>query len=365
MQTRSTLTTLLLLFVLACTSLVTNAKAPDPRAVIGGLGKIVNPKGIQENFKLNIGGVEQWVYTRGQDIDNPVILFIHGGPASPLAPVMWTYQRPIEEYFTVVNYDQRASGKSFLETDPAVVGKTLTIDRYVQDAIEIATQIRDRYKKHKIVLAAHSWGTIIAMKAALQRPDLFYAYVGMGQAINVRDNERISFEYGLEQARKEHNEKAVKQLESIAPYPGDKPITRERIIIARDWPQYYGGLTAFRHDFDFFFDAPALSPEYDDAAVAAIDKGNMLTLGRVLDEFLNVDFKPVTHFPIPVIMFMGRHDYTTPSEPTQAWLDRVDAPYKKGVWFENSAHMIPMEEPGKVLVSLLEYVRPLAVNTGK
>ncbi|WP_202801442.1 hypothetical protein [Idiomarina xiamenensis] len=59
---------------------------------------------------------------------------------------------------------------------------------------------------------------------------------------------------------------------------------------------------------------------------------------------------------------MGRHDYTTPSEPTAAWLKAVDAPYKKGVWFEHSAHMIPWEEPGKTLVSLLQYVRPLATK---
>ena len=51
-------------------------------------------------------------------------------------------------------------------------------------------------------------------------------------------------------------------------------------------------------------------------------------------------------------MFMGRHDYTTPSQPTADWLDAVRAPYKLGVWFENSAHMIPFEEPGKMLVSL-------------
>src|SRR3546814_8971145 len=84
------------------------------------------------------------------------------------------------------------------------------------------------------------------MGAALERPDLFHAYVGIGQVINVRDNERISFEYGLAQARGHGNAKAVAELESIAPYPGDQPITRERIIIARKWPQFYGGMTAYR-----------------------------------------------------------------------------------------------------------------------
>jgi pimeloyl-ACP methyl ester carboxylesterase len=73
-----------------------------------------------------------------------------------------------------------------------------------------------------------------------------------------------------------------------------------------------------------------------------------------------VDFTGVKTFPIPVIMFMGRHDYTTPSAPTAAWLQAVHSPYKRGVWFENSAHMIPWEEPGKTLLSLVTYVKPLA-----
>src|SRR3546814_5609637 len=94
--------------------------------------------------------------------------------------------------------------------------------------------------------------------------------------------------------------------------------------------------------------------------VRAIDQGSVFTLWRVLPEFLEVDFTGVTSFPIPVVMFMGRHDYTTPSEPTAAWIAQVEAPCKAGVWFEHSAHMVPWEEPGKTLVSLLETVQPLA-----
>jgi pimeloyl-ACP methyl ester carboxylesterase len=334
------------------------------REVVRDLGRIVAPDGIQETFKLRAGGVDQWVSARGQDRDNPVILFVHGGPASPVMPTMWEFQRPIEEYFTVVNYDQRGAGKTFREADPDAISDSIHIDRYVDDAIAIAEQVRKRYHKDKLVLMAHSWGTVVAMNAALRRPDLFYAYVGIGQVINTRDNEKLSFDYGLEQARAHGNKEAIAELESIAPYPGDRPITRERIIIARKWPQFYGGMSAFRETSTYYFDAPLLSPEYDCNDARAIDEGNVFTLGRILPEFLAVDFKGVRDFPIPVVMFMGRHDYTTPSAPTAAWLERVRAPYKQGVWFEHSAHMIPWEEPGKTLVSLLRYVRPLATGEG-
>ena len=336
------------------------AKARD---VVRDLQRIVAPTGIQETYKARIGGIDQWINVRGQDRDNPVILFVHGGPASPLMPTIWEFQRPIEEYFTVVNYDQRGAGKTFLANDPDAVADTLHIDRYIDDAIGIAEHVRERYGKDKVILMAHSWGTVVGMGAALKRPDLFHAYVGIGQVINVRDNERISFDYGLAQAREHENAEAIAELESIAPYPGDQPITRERIIIARKWPQFYGGMTAHRDgSAKYFFGAPLLSPEYDTADRKAIDGGNVFTLGRILPEFLEVDYKPVREFPIPVVMFMGRHDYTTPSQPTADWLARVDAPYKRGVWFERSAHMIPWEEPGKLLVSLLDTVRPLAVE---
>lgn len=330
------------------------------RAVVKDLGRILAPDGIQESYKTPIGGIDQWLYVRGQNSANPIILFVHGGPASPIMPTAWQFQRPIEEYFTVVNWDQRLAGKTFRETDPNSISDTVKIARYVDDAIEVAEHLRQRYRKDKLILMGHSWGTIIGMGAALKRPDLFHAYVGVGQNISTRENERISFEYALQQAKAHNNAEALKDLESVAPYPGDQPITRERIIVARKWPQYYGGLTAFRNSSSYFFDGPVLSPEYEHADARAINEGNLATLGRILPEFVQVDFSTVDRFPIPVVMFLGRHDYTTPTAPTVDWMKKVKAPYKQSVWFENSAHMIPWEEPGKMLVSLLTYVRPLA-----
>ncbi|AZA76634.1 alpha/beta hydrolase [Chryseobacterium sp. G0186] len=329
------------------------------REIIKDLDSIVGPNGIQERYKATVGGVQQWVYVRGQNKGNPVILFVHGGPASPIAPVMWMFQRPIEEYFTVVNYDQRASGKTYNANDTLALKNTININQYVDDAIQMAELIKKKYNKKKLILIGHSWGTIISMKAALKRPDLFYAYIGIGQIINTKDNERLSVDFAVKEATRLKNEVALKELASIAPYPGNTPITRPRIIIARKWPQYYGGLTAYRNNSRYFFQAPLLSPEYSYNDAEAIGKGSLFTLSKVLPEFLDTNFKNIKTFPIPVFMFMGRHDYTTPSEPTSQWLQNVKAPFKKGIWFENSAHLIPIEEPGKMLVTLLNDVQPV------
>lgn len=333
------------------------------RAVVEDLMRIPNPDGVQETYKTRIGGIDQWISIRGQDRANPVVLFVHGGPASPILPSQWQFQRPLEEYFTMVNYDQRGAGKTYREDHSDAVADTIRIQAYVDDLVAIAEHVRAKLGKDKLVLMAHSWGTIPAMRAALARPDLFHAYVGIGQVINVRDNERISIEYGLAQARKHGNAGAIGEIESIMPYPGDQPITRERIVAARKWPQHYGGMAAFRDETNlWFYGAARLSPDYDAQDRVALNAGSLFTLDRLLDEFVQVDFKPVHEFPIPVVMFMGRHDYTSPSQPTADWLERVNAPFKRGVWFERSAHMIPWEEPGKTLLSLLEHVRPLATD---
>jgi hypothetical protein len=46
-------------------------------------------------------------------------------------------------------------------------------------------------------------------------------------------------------------------------------------------------------------------------------------------------------------------------------LQNIKAPLKKGIWFENSAHLLPLEEPGKMLVTLLNEVKPLTNEKSK
>ena len=152
---------------------------------------IASPTGIDEASYVPIGGIEQWVTIRGQDRANPVILFVHGGPGDVTNP--WTFRifAPWEELFTVVQWDERGAGRTLAKSGPGIAS-TLTIDRMAHDGIELAEYLRQHLGKPKIIVVAHSFGSLLALRMVLQRPDLFYAYVGTGQVADETRNYAVA-----------------------------------------------------------------------------------------------------------------------------------------------------------------------------
>jgi proline iminopeptidase len=330
------------------------------RALVADLNRIVTPNGVQESFIATLGGARQYVSVRGADRANPIILFVHGGPASVELPLSWSFQRPWEDSFTVVQWDQRAAGKSFLLNDPAAMAPTLTPDRYRDDAIELIELLRHRYGKRKVFVLGHSWGSVVGLAVAIKRPDLLYAYVGMGQLIDFRRNEAISYATVLGQARQDDNAVAIKELEAIAPYPGTAALDVAKTGIERKWSVYYGGLAAGRRDSDFYLHLGRLSPEYGQADRKAWDDSSDFTMARLWPQLAAISFDAVRALDVPVFLILGRHDTTTPPEIASDWLRRLKAPSKAVIWFGDSAHLPMLEEPGRMIEVLNHRIRPLA-----
>jgi proline iminopeptidase len=344
------------------------AGAPDWRTpaqkILRDVRHIAQPQGIEETLPVRIGGIAQWISVRGRDRRNPILLFIHGGPASTEMPVSWLYQSGWEDYFTVVQWDQRGAGKTYVANDPAAVEPTITQERMVADGEEMVAWLRAHYAKRRIFVLGHSWGSIMGLEIARRHPDWLHAYIGMGQMIYGRDNERLGYEWAMKAARADHNAEAVKQLDAIAPYPrADGSVSVEQIIVQRTWVIHYGGLTWGRPDFDYAQDAAKLSPDYTRKELSPED-GIGQSLPRLLPAMMAWDVRNVTHLDCPVFIFAGRHDYETPSELAVDWLAALRAPRKGLVQFENSAHMMELEEPGKLLVHLVNDVRPIAEEAG-
>jgi proline iminopeptidase len=322
-------------------------------------------RGIDETRAIDVGGIKQWISVRGRDRRNPILLFVHGGPGSPMMPASWFFQTPWEDFFTVVQWDQRGAGKTAASNDRKVVSPTITVDRMTADGEEVVQYLRMTYGKEKIFLMGHSWGTFIGLNIAQRHPEWLHAYIGMGQAIYGVENERIGYEFALRAATADHNQAAVAALEKIAPYPdADGTIPIAKILVQRQWVIHYGGLTWGRSDFAYDENLARLSPNYTQQDVLALQQGDLSALNQLLGPPNVLDYRGVTALHCPVFILGGKYDYETVTEVARAWFDKLEAPKKGFFFFEHSAHMIPFEEPGKLLLHLVRDIRPVAEAAG-
>ncbi len=163
--------------------------------------KIRTPKGISSLEELTLGGEKQWIFIRGTDQKNPVLLFLHGGPGAPMLGISGSrkYDTEIVKHFTVVHWDQRGAGKS-LNSDIRV--DSITIDRFVEDCNELIDYLRNRFHTQKVFIVGHSWGTIIGIKTAYKYPEKIHAYVGVAQEINGYEQQKVSYDFIVEEAEK-------------------------------------------------------------------------------------------------------------------------------------------------------------------
>jgi pimeloyl-ACP methyl ester carboxylesterase len=329
--------------------------------VIASLQRLSTPEAVDITRVLPLGGVPQLVSIRGRNRNNPVLLFVHGGPGTPLMPTAWMWQRPVEEFFTVVHYDQRGAGRSFQLSDPGEVRATMRPAQYARDAVELVEWLRGELAVDRVVIAGHSWGSVVATQAVLERPDLFSAYLGVGQVVDIRAGERDSYAWVCAEARRRADLRAIEELDAIAPYPGEDGLDLQKLIVEREWVERYGGFAAGRADCDYFTYGEVAFPGFSDEDRASTEAGNALHAEVVLPQLADVSFADVADFPVPIIQFVGRHDQMAPAGQVTRWMAGLTAPIKVVEWFEDSAHMPMYEEPGHFFTALLDHVHPIAL----
>lgn len=302
--------------------------------------KIEGANSISVLEQVEINGSAQEIMIRGRDRNNPVLLFVHGGPGTPEIPYAADYQDRLEERFTVVNYDQRGSGKShhFFEKDRGV-----TSDILVEDLLAVTDYVSQRLGQQKVILAGHSYGTYIATQAAAKAPDKFEAYIGIGQMSDTVQSEIDSLEYTLSQARQAGNTEDIAYLEGRA----DR-IRSGDTFTPRQYVAKYGGAARQMDSPDGNLAKLVFSSEYNllDAVryYYGVNASQEVLLPEVMEQPLT---KKVTRLELPVYFIMGKYDYMTSSSAAKTYFDTLQADRKEFVVFEESAHYPQFEEKNK------------------
>lgn len=317
------------------------------------------PNGINEGMFVKIGGIDQWITIRGQNRDNPVLLVLHGGPGaatSPLAPNFLGWERD----FTLVQWDQRGAGKTFGKSGP--LEPVVTIDRMAQDGVELAELLRQHLHKDRVILLGWSWGSILGVEMAKERPDLFYAYVGTGQIVNVRKNYAFGYARLLDEARARGDRRAIGDLEAIGPPPYDS--IRKLGVHTRQALAYEAGAPSTLDTLGAILVAPGYTLRDFRDWVTGFNASQYHFFGGTMSgPLMDVDLPALgTDFAIPIFVFQGAGDGIAPAELAKEYVDSITAPRKQFIAIAGAGHVAMMARSDEFLRLLDQWVRPLAMK---
>lgn len=299
------------------------------------------PGSIASLERVRLGGVEQYILIRGNDTASPVLLFLHGGPGMPAMYLAHAFQRDLEKKFVVVQWDRRGAGKSYRDD----LSSTLNSEQLVADAVELTNLLRTRFHQEKIYLVGHSWGTYLGMLLIARHPELYHAYVGIGQLARSAPAAGIQDQFIHQSAMRAGDHKALEELDQKG------PAVREDLLFR------FGGELHHAKSFTPLLLTGLMAPEYSLRDVGNVRRGVALysryfVYNSIPGELMDA----ITRVKVPVYFFTGRYDYTDPFTLTEEYFSRIDAPRKRLVWFENSAHF-PFYEESAAFAREMDAVR--------
>ena len=296
---------------------------------------------------VTLGGLPQKVHIRGDDT-KPLLLFLHGGPGVCNRHAVMTAHADLQRHFLVAAWDQRGTGGSYR----GAAVETLTIDRLVEDARELAAWLCRRFGRKKVYLLGGSWGSVLGTLLACRYPAQVAADVGFGQVVNGAENERLSYAFAWREAEKAGDEKALAALRRVGPpvkgvYKGgfEGMMTQRRVMMK------YGGYSQNKARRSYWRSMVApmlLSGEYSPADLLGAARGYRYVLTAMWPAVGAVDLaRDCPAFQVPYFIFDGRLDQNTPAALVQAYFDGIAAPKKELIWFERSGHNPMTDEPDR------------------
>lgn len=342
----------MLLFVvfISCSSEPDNKMTTDSNKI--EMNSKVKTEPQTETFFLELGGEQQYIEIISTSKENPILLFVHGGPAWPQTPQLRYFNKQLADFFTLVIWEQRGAGKNY-EKNPTP--KNLTINQIVSDGLELTTWLRKNRKQDKIYLAGYSFGSLIGVKMVEQNPEDYQAYFGISQFINKTEGMKISRNWLKDQASKKNDTVVLQKVDTL----GNASFFKDQHT--RFFYQYllvnqYGGVV------------------YDTSRIAEIEKSQQAyedyktydwvgvwqaSATELQKEFYVEDVRQIQKLAVPVILFEGRHDWNVPSVLAESWLNKLDAPYKEIVWLEKSGHSPLEEQPEEFNEKMIQVLNKL------
>lgn len=291
---------------------------------------------------VSINGIDQFLFHSGASCDNPVMLFLHGGPGAAKSLFTRVFQEKWEEIYTVVHWDQRGTGKT-LTRNP---DKLPTINLMLQDVYEVIRYLQGKYNKEKIVLFGHSWGSVLGSVFIKRHPEDVAYYIGAAQVVNMLQNEQAGYNKVKKLIEQAGDKKSLKKLEKIGEYPGSKIVFDRAFLQKCETVRKLQGQYNLALKIDFAIWLAALtSPIFKLSDISSFKKGlqaNQQVLAYLADFDLTAES---AEYLVPVYYLLGGNDWQAPFIIAEKYFADISAPDKKLYIIPDAGHTLMMDQP--------------------
>ena len=305
---------------------------------------------ISKLIKLDLNGRKQWISIRGWNKNAPVLLFLAGGPGGTQMAAVRHELAELEKHFVVVNWDQPGSGKSYY----AEKTKNITAQTYIQDGHALTEYLKDRFSQEKIYLMGESWGSALGIFLVDKYPESYYAFIGTGQMVDFAETERIDYAKALEIAQSKGDTALIERLMANGepPYYGND-VTWKSAVYLNYLSAYMAANPNIQNPgYNTFRDVG--SSEYGLLDKINFFRGIVNTFNHVYQQLYTIDMRTdYIKLDVPVCFFLGRYDVNAPTVLVEEYVQGLDAPDKRIIWFEHSGHNPWINEPEKFVREVL------------
>ena len=321
-----------------------------------GAVPVVTPNGpcrIRGSEHLTVDGAELFLLTRGADCRAPVLLWLHGGPGGAQRPLFQYYQGDLEDHFVVAYWDQRGAGRSY---DPEADPRLLTITRHIADLDAIVDHLRGRFNHDTVILAGHSWGGALGLLYAREFPGKVSHVAAIAPLIAPAASQFAAFAFVSDEATARGEAHILAKLRELGTPPFEN--SDEVLALERLTNRYGGVFHQPPRRFAVLIEAIArgLVTPWE---VPRLIRSNEITLAAMHDELRGLDLaQSVPSVDVPVLFLLGRHDRHVDSRIAARYLEVLDAPSKRIIWFERSAHNVPFEESARFREIVIQELVP-------
>ena len=307
---------------------------------------------VNEQSLIALGGEKQYVEMTGVSSKNPVLLFLHGGPGWPQTPHLRYFNADLTKSVTLVAWEQAGCGKSFMYNPEP---KNLSVDQLVADAHELTQILKKKFRQDKIYLAGFSWGSALGIHLITKYPEDYAAYFGISQIIDISRSIDLSREWIKQQAEIKKDKKMLKLVARLERKDTSLCKTKLDCFFKKyEMLTEYGG-AIYKKEAEA--EIKIAESKYEDYKNYDWLNGFLFSASRLGDAVFEINFTKTTELKVPVYFFVGRHDWSLPGIVTEDFFNKLTAPEKEIVWFEQSGHECLEEEPAKFNKAIVDRIK--------